>query len=110
MTTTASEIIKGTVLLTTPTVLFTCPVLTQCTISQFIAFNSDGVPHLIQLWISNGVTTGLNDAVGQFILDTEQSLSVWQMIRLVVPPGGSILAQADTAGVVNIKASANLTT
>jgi hypothetical protein len=105
----AVEIIGGVVLTTTPTVVYTGLSNQNAQISQFILFNSDTVnAHLVNVWLGSGHTDA--DQVGSFIIPSQTTYSVYQILRLIVSAGQIITLQTDLDGVVTCKASASILT
>lgn len=112
MASSAIEIIGGRVLNTTPTVYYTGLANQGAQIAQFILYNSDTVnAHLVNIWLAQGAgAPSQADQACSIVIPAGQTLSIYQVIRLIVGTGTTIQLQADANGVVTVKASANIIT
>lgn len=109
---TVQEIITGAPLTTVPVVYYTGLANQAAQIQQLVLFNSDSAgSHLVNLWLATGNGTPVAaDKLGTFTVAAGATLSVYQAIKLVVPPNATIQASSDANGVVVMKASANIVT
>ena len=110
MATTTQEIIQGVILQSTIQSLFSNPANQVAQIMQMALFNSSNTgTRVVTIYLTAGAgIPSLQDQVANIIVPPGQTVSVYQVIKLVVPAGGTIQANADVGGVVVMKASANI--
>lgn len=110
-TTSTQQIIQGAILgVNPPQTLFANPPNQVAQIMQMSLYNSDSTgTHVVTLYLTaSSGTPALADQVALVFVPALQTVSVYQVIKLVVPAGGTIQASADLGGVVVMKASANI--